>query len=58
MGNKDINKISFPSSHVLNKELSALMVAAVPTNVNGPNNWEETIKAGDCPSNSNTIPVK
>ena len=58
MGNKDINKISFPSSHVLNKELSALMVTTVPTNMDGPNNWEETITAEDCPPNSNTITNK
>ena len=51
MGNKDINKISFPSSHVL-------MVTTVPTNVDWPNNWEETITAEDCPPNSNTITIK
>ena len=33
MGNKEVTKISFPSSHVLNKELCALMAAAAPTNM-------------------------
>ena len=58
MGNKEISKISFPSSHVLNKELCALMAAAAPTNTVGPEEWEETIAADDCPPTANTITIK
>ena len=58
MGNKEVTKISFPSSHVLNKELCALMAAAAPTNTVGPEEWEETIAADDCPPTANTIAIK
>ena len=41
-----------------NKELCALMAAAAPTNTVGPEEWEETIAADDCPPTSNTIAIK